>query len=44
MNKTVKKRWVNNLRSGKYEQGSGCLRDCEDKNFNQIADWIEANL
>lgn len=27
MNKTFKKKWVKALRSGKYEQGKGCLRE-----------------
>lgn len=27
MNKTIKKQWVKALRSGKYEQTEGCLKD-----------------
>lgn len=33
MDKTVKKKWIKALRSGKYNQGTGCLKDFENKTF-----------
>lgn len=31
MNEELKTKWLEALRSGRYEQGRGCLRDLEDK-------------
>jgi hypothetical protein len=29
MNRTIKKKWINALRSGRFKQGNGCLRSGE---------------
>lgn len=31
MDPILKQKWCNALRSGKYKQGTGVLRDCDDK-------------
>jgi hypothetical protein len=33
MNKSLKRKWVKNLRSGKYKQGQGRLRTVKDNSF-----------
>lgn len=31
MNQDIKQRWIDALRSGQYQQGTGCLRDAQDR-------------
>ena len=40
MNKTLKEKWVNALRSGKYKQGKGRLRTCVEATVDEPnPDW-----
>jgi hypothetical protein len=33
MKKIIKKKWINALRSGKFQQGTGCLWDSKDNSY-----------